>query len=119
VSATVLYDENCRFCRRSIDWIRALARGDSLAFAPIGSEAGEQLLRDLSPDERYASWHLVDEDGRRYSAGAAFSPLLRRLPALRWLAPVTEAFPAATESAYRLVSRHRGRLSRLVGGHRR
>jgi len=113
VSATVLYDENCRFCRRSVDWIRALARGDSLAFAPIGSEAGERLLRDLSPDERYASWHLVDEDGRRYSAGAAFPPLLRRLPALRWLAPVTEAFPGATESVYQLVSRHRGLLGRL------
>jgi predicted DCC family thiol-disulfide oxidoreductase YuxK len=114
VSATVLYDENCRFCRRSIDWIRALARGDSLAFAPIGSETGEQLLRDLSLDERYASWHLVDGDGRRYSAGAAFPPLLRRLPALRWLAPVTEAFPGATESAYQLVSRHRGLLGRLI-----
>ena len=113
MSATVLYDENCGFCRRSVDWIRALARGDSLDFAPIGSETGERLLRDLSPDEHYASWHLVDEDGRRYSAGAALPPLLRRLPALRWLAPVTEAFPGATERAYRLVSRHRGLLGRL------
>jgi len=119
VSATVLYDENCRFCRRSVDWIRALARGDSLTFAPIGSETGEQLLRDLTADERYASWHLVDEDGRRYSAGAAFPPLLRRLPGLRWLAPVAETFPGAVEAAYRLVSRHRSRLSRLVGGDRR
>ena len=112
---TVLYDENCRFCRRSVDWIRALDRRHELSFEPIGSPTGERLLADLSPEERYASWHLVEADGRRYSAGAAFAPLLRRLPALRLLAPVSERVPRATERAYQLVSRHRGSLGRLIG----
>lgn len=112
---TVLYDEGCRFCRRSVGWLRALDRRHELAFEPIGSETGERLLADLSPDERYASWHLVEEDGCRYSAGAAFPPLLRRLPALRLLAPASERFPGATERVYQLVARHRGTLGRLSG----
>ncbi len=112
--ATVLYDEGCAFCRRCVDLLRALDRRRLLTFAPIGSQAGERLLRDLSPEERYASWHLVEEDGRRYSAGAALPPLLRRLPSLRRLAPLAETFPGAVEAAYRLVSRHRGLLGRWI-----
>jgi predicted DCC family thiol-disulfide oxidoreductase YuxK len=55
-----------------------------------------------------ASWHLVEEDGTVNSGGAAFSPLLRRLPGGRPLAWLTAALPGPTERAYRYVARTRG-----------
>ena len=59
---TVLYDEGCGFCRRVALWV---ARPPRVEIAPIGSPAGELLLRDLTKPERYATMHVVDAIGRR------------------------------------------------------
>jgi predicted DCC family thiol-disulfide oxidoreductase YuxK len=61
-----------------------------------------------------SSWHLVDADGRVYSAGAAFPPLLRLLPLGGPLAWVTARIPRVTERAYRLVADNRSLLGKLV-----
>jgi predicted DCC family thiol-disulfide oxidoreductase YuxK len=108
---TVLYDESCPFCTGVALW---LARRVAIEAAPIGSETGDRLLRDLGRTERYASVHVVDALGRRRSAGAALPPLLRQLPRCAPAAAVCEALPGATERAYRLVSRHRGLASGMV-----
>jgi predicted DCC family thiol-disulfide oxidoreductase YuxK len=62
----------------------------------------------MDEEQKMSSWHLVTADGRVYSAGAAFPPLLRLLPWGRPLAAVTAAFPRLTERAYRHVARTRG-----------
>jgi predicted DCC family thiol-disulfide oxidoreductase YuxK len=67
----------------------------------------------MSEEEKMDSWHLV-ADGRVYSAGAAFPPLLRLLPGGRPLAALAAAFPGATERLYRFVSRNRDRLGRRL-----
>ena len=110
----ILYDADCGFCTRGVERIRALDRDGALEAAPIASPTGDRLLRDLTEAERLASWHVVDERGRRWSGGRAVAPVLRLLPGWRWLAPVAAAFPGATEFAYRLVARHRGTLGRLA-----
>jgi predicted DCC family thiol-disulfide oxidoreductase YuxK len=65
-------------------------------------------------EERAASWHLVEPDGRVKSAGAALPPLLRLLPGGRPLAAVFDRFPRATARGYRWVADHRSVLGRGV-----
>jgi len=111
---TVLYDEACGMCTALAEWLAERADG-RLSVAAIGSPTGEVLLRDLERDERYASVHVVDGAGRRCSGGAAVPVVLAALPHGRAAAWLTRRVPWATELGYRLVARHRGTISRLLG----
>jgi predicted DCC family thiol-disulfide oxidoreductase YuxK len=110
----VLYDADCGFCRWSLAKLLAWDRRGRLRPVAIDSPEGERLLADLDPEQRQASWHLVDAAGRRRSAGAAAPPLLRELPGGRRLAGLLERFPRATEGAYGWVAENRSRLGRLI-----
>ena len=110
-----MYDGDCGFCKWSLDKILAWDRRGRLRAVAIQSAEGGRLLAGLSPDARLASWHLVDESGTLYSAGAAAEPLARMLPGGRPLAAVFRAFPRLTERAYRYVAEHRDRWARLLG----
>ena len=72
----VLYDEGCGFCRWCVGVLLALDRRHELRPVAIGSHEGAMLLGDLDERARWDSWHLVDPQGRRTSAGAAVAPLL-------------------------------------------
>ena len=111
----VFYDADCGFCKWSLDKILAWDRRGRLRAVAIQSPEGERLLAELSRDARLASWHLVDEAGTLYSAGAAAEPLARMLPGGRPLGAVFRAFPRLTERAYRYVAGHRDRWARLLG----
>ncbi len=109
---TVLYDEACGVCTAIATWLAE--HGDRLVTAPIGSDLGDRLLRDLARVERYATVHVVDPAGRRFSGGAAVPVVLRALRggcAAAWLA---DRVPGPTDAAYRALARHRGALSRLA-----
>ena len=112
----VLYDEGCGFCRWCVGVVLSLDRHHELRPVAIGSSEGRMLLADLDEQERWASWHLVDPQGRRTSAGAAVAPLLSLLPAGGQAATVARALPGPVERAYRLVARNRGLVGRAVGG---
>jgi len=112
--SVVLYDEDCGFCRWSLDKILAWDRAKRVRPVAIQSEEGSRLLASIEPERRLDSWHLVRHDGKLFSAGAAAAPLARMLPGGRPLAAVLAAFPGATERAYGLVSRHRSRLARIL-----
>lgn len=113
--ATVLYDEDCGFCRWSADRLRAWDRHDRLAFASIQGTEGTRLLASMDPADRLASWHVVGADGEIRSAGAAVPKALRRLPGGAPLAAVSAAFPRTTERLYRWTVLHRTRLGRMLG----
>ena len=106
------YDEGCGFCTRIAVWI---ANRPEITTAPIGSTTGSLILRDLTVAERYASVQVVDELGRRRSAGAALPPLFRRFPGGRPVAAACDALPGLAEHSYRLVVRNRGLLPKVVG----
>jgi predicted DCC family thiol-disulfide oxidoreductase YuxK len=110
----LLYDEDCGFCKWSLNKILAWDRAKRVRPVPIQSEEGSRLLARVPPDARLDSWHLVRADGSLFSAGAAAAPLARLLPGGRPLAAAFAAFPGATERAYRFVARNRGRLARLL-----
>jgi predicted DCC family thiol-disulfide oxidoreductase YuxK len=109
----LLYDDDCGLCRWMLAKVLAWDRGTRVRPLPIESAEGAQLLPDLSEEERLRSWHLV-AGSARYSAGAAFPPLLRLLPGGRPLAWIAGASPRLTELAYFLVAGNRSRLGRLI-----
>jgi predicted DCC family thiol-disulfide oxidoreductase YuxK len=112
---TVLYDEDCGFCRWSAERLRRWDRRGSLRFAPIQSATGLSVLRSLEPDARLDSLHVVGADGRLWSGADAIPVLLRSLPGGRPVAALAAAAAAPTDAAYRWVARRRGRLGRLLG----
>jgi predicted DCC family thiol-disulfide oxidoreductase YuxK len=112
--SVLLYDQDCGFCRWSLDKILAWDRAKRLRPVPIQSEEGSRLLATIAPEARLDSWHLVREDGKLFSAGAAAEPLARLLPGGRLLAAVFAAFPGVTERAYGFAAHHRFWLARLL-----
>jgi predicted DCC family thiol-disulfide oxidoreductase YuxK len=114
--AALLYDADCGFCRWCLARVLTWDRRRALRPVPIQGPEGQALLRDLGPAARMDSWHLVDADGRRSSAGAAVAPLARMLPGGLPVARVAERFPEAVERTYRAVVRRRRPLGRLVTG---
>jgi len=111
----ILYDEDCGFCKWTLDKILAWDRDRRLRPLPIQSEEGRRLLAGVPEDERLDSWHLVLASGEVRSAGAAASPLAGLLPGGRPLARLFDAFPAVTDRAYRFVAGNRDRFARVLG----
>jgi len=111
----LLYDADCGFCRWSLDKILARDRDRRVRPVPLQSAEADVLLKGMDRDRKMASWHLVTPDGTIYSAGAAVAPLMRVLPATKGVAAIAGAMPPVTGIAYRLISRNRTRLGKLIG----
>lgn len=114
-TATLLYDEDCGFCRWVTDLILRWDRRAFLRALPIQSEEGQQLLGSLAPRDRLVSAHLVEPEGTVLSAGALIAPLAERLPGGKPLAAAARVSPAATDFLYRTVARNRTTLGRWIG----
>jgi predicted DCC family thiol-disulfide oxidoreductase YuxK len=112
---TVLYDEDCGFCRWSADKIRAWDSRGSLVFLSIQSERGTELLHAVPPELRLDSMHAVTPDGRVWSAGEAVRVIVDALPGGSIPGAVAGTFPGTTEHLYRFVARNRERLGRRLG----
>ena len=110
--ATVLYDDDCGFCRWSLAWFLRWDRDRRLRPAAIQGPEGERLLEGMPRARRLESWHLVDAEGRTYSAGEGFAPLLRLLPGGRPLAAIAARLPRLADRAYFLVARNRSALAK-------
>jgi predicted DCC family thiol-disulfide oxidoreductase YuxK len=113
--AEMLYDQDCGFCRWSADLMMRWDRRGRLRAVALQDPEAERLLPGMDEGTRMASWHLVEDDGTIYSAGAAIPPMLRELPGGLPLAAVAAALPGLTERLYAVVSEHRGRLARWLG----
>ncbi|MGH3042198.1 MAG: thiol-disulfide oxidoreductase DCC family protein [Gaiellaceae bacterium] len=106
--AAILFDARCGYCRRTVERILRWDRRGRLRPVALQDPEADELLGGMDEERKLASWHLVAADGRVYSAGAAFPPLLRLLPGGRPLAALTETFPGLTERAYQWVAHTRG-----------
>jgi predicted DCC family thiol-disulfide oxidoreductase YuxK len=111
---TVIYDADCGLCRTLLALILRADTHRRLAPLALGTPQANRLLRDLTHDQQYGSWHLVAPDGTHTSAGAAGPPLLRLLPHGAVPAAILARAPRATERAYRLVAGNRGTLGPLI-----
>jgi predicted DCC family thiol-disulfide oxidoreductase YuxK len=111
----VLYDDDCAFCKWSLDKILAWDRRHRLRPVAIQSNEGQGLLATVPEAERLDSWHLVLPSGEVRSAGAAAAPLAELLPGARALAFLFRSFPGLTDRAYRRVASNRNRFARWLG----
>ena len=113
--AIVLYDEDCGVCRWTADRLRHWDRRGRLTFRSIQTAEAGGDLDAIEPAARYASWHVVESDGRIWSAGAAIPRVMRRLPGGGPVATLAATFPALTERMSWFVVRHRTRFGRMLG----
>ena len=111
----VLWDGECGFCRRSVEWVLGRDRAGLLAAAPYQNCRGWLPEAILERSEEQV--HLRSPGGRYWGGGAAAirlvgllgHPLLERalgLPPLR----------TAVGLGYRWLARHRSRLGRWIAG---
>jgi predicted DCC family thiol-disulfide oxidoreductase YuxK len=112
---TVLYDDDCGFCKWSLDKLLAWDRRHALRALPIQGEEGERLLASIPRERWLESFHVVMPDGAVRSAGAAAPALAEVLPAGAPLAFLFRRLPRPTQRAYQWVADHRSRLGSLVG----
>jgi predicted DCC family thiol-disulfide oxidoreductase YuxK len=113
--ATLLYDDDCGFCRWFADRIRRWERAGALTLTSIQGARGQELLRSVPPELRLATMHVASADGRVWSGGEAVRELLRILPGGSLAAGFADVFPETTDRLYRLVARHRTTLGRWLG----
>ena len=110
----MIYDADCGFCRWSLALLLRADRDRRLRPLALGTPEAEGLLADLDQEQREASWHLVNPDGVRASAGAALPAVVELLPHGRVPASLLKRIPGPTERVYRWVADHRSHLSRAV-----
>jgi predicted DCC family thiol-disulfide oxidoreductase YuxK len=111
---TVIYDGDCGICKTLLALLLRADRHRRLNPLALGTPAADALLHDLTPEQRNASWHLIDPAGHRESAGAAIPPLLRLLPGGAVPSHVLARFPSQTEHGYRAVANNRSAIGRWV-----
>ena len=103
----LLFDGDCRFCRRWIERWRAMTRG-AVDYAPY-QEAGSRFP-EIPPENFAEAIHFIDSDGRVYrGAEAVFRSLGNSIAGrqLIWSYERVPGFAAATEAAYAVIARHR------------
>ncbi len=113
-STVVLYDRDCGFCRWSLARVLDLDRQRALRPVALQDPEADELLHGMSSERRFASAHVVTNEGYVYSGGDAIAPLVRVLPAGATVAPAATLFSRPLGAAYRLVVRSRGVLGRML-----
>lgn len=110
----VFYDADCGLCKWLLASLLRWDRPERLRPLALQGPEADELLADLSAEQRVASWHLVSPAGVRASAGEATAPLLSLLPGGRVPAALFAALPRQTEWGYEWVAAHRSGLSGLL-----
>ena len=111
----VVFDGQCRICRRQIGWLARFDAGGRLAYLSLHDAETARRYPDLSHDDLMRQMVVVDSHGRRHGGAAAVRYLSRRLPRLWWLAPLLH-FPLSLplwQWLYRQVAARRYVLGRV------
>lgn len=116
---TVLFDQDCALCRRARTWLGRQATLVPMELIPAGSPAARRLYPALDHAATLRELTVIGDQGEVYRGAKAWLMCLWALRdyrelALRW------SDPERIEYARRFVawvSRHRFRLSWLIGFH--
>lgn len=84
----VIFDGDCRICRRQMGWLARCDRGARLAYLSLHDPETARRVPELSHDDLMRQMYVVDSRGRRHGGAAAIRYLSRRLPTLWLLAPL-------------------------------
>lgn len=111
----VIFDGQCKFCRKQVERLRWFDGGSRLSFVSLHDPWVAETYPDLTHERLMEELVLVTTDGRRFGGAAAFRYLTRRLPRLWWMAPIMHiplSLPVWSW-CYRFISRQRYRWGRL------
>jgi predicted DCC family thiol-disulfide oxidoreductase YuxK len=84
----VVYDGQCRFCRRQVGLLNRLDRGQRLAYLSLHDPRVAERYPELSHDQMMREMYVMTPQHRAYGGAVALRYLSRRLPTLWWLAPL-------------------------------
>jgi predicted DCC family thiol-disulfide oxidoreductase YuxK len=110
----VLWDGECGFCAKCVDWARSRGAGEAFMFLPYQVVPSPPMTPELTAACARAV-HVLEEDGRTLRAGRACLAVLERCGwgrAARVLA--WPPFVWAVELGYWLVARNRRFFSRWL-----
>jgi predicted DCC family thiol-disulfide oxidoreductase YuxK len=117
VRLTVLYDDDCGFCRWSVSQLRPMDRHRRLEFIPLQHAADHpersELARLAGTTDLAASIHVVRPDGETRAGGGAMLEILDALPG-GWLLRPWALLPGVehvVDFGYGIVADNRSRIS--------
>ena len=110
---SLLYDDDCGFCKLCVRTLLKLDRNGRLRPVSIQSDEGQRLLTEVPAEQHLDSFHLVTPGGKVLSAGEAAESLARLLPGGSVPARAFARYPGQTESVYRWIARNRSTFGRL------
>ncbi|CAN5821023.1 hypothetical protein BH24CHL5_BH24CHL5_13530 [soil metagenome] len=117
---TVLYDDDCGFCRWSVSQLRPMDRHGRLEFVPLQHAADHpgrpDLARLAGASDLAGAIHVVRPDGEACAGGAAMLEILDALPGGWLLRPwvLLPGMAALLDVGYRAVADNRNRISELL-----
>jgi predicted DCC family thiol-disulfide oxidoreductase YuxK len=112
----LLYDGDCPFCRREVEWLKRCDRNDKLALEDIAALGFDPARYGLTREEVMGSLHGILPDGRVVSRVEAIRQAYRAV-GLGWLVAATRLpiIRGVLDGMYGLFARNRIRLGRLFG----
>ena len=113
----VIFDGSCPLCTTACRWLERLDGRARLAYVSLYDPRVGVWYPDLPREELLEHVYVIEPAGRRHAGAGVLRYLSRRIPALWPLVPLLH-FPGSRplwSRAYQAFSRHRHRLSRLVG----
>jgi len=114
----VCYDGECGVCLAAVERLRNIDAEERLRFVPaqrVMSELPDFAAR-IGPGALSSALHVVEPDGRWVSGAEAVLRIAETVPRLRPMARLgrLRLVNPLIDPLYRLVARHRHRLSRLL-----
>lgn len=87
----MLYDADCSICTRFKNLIKLLDTGDHIQPITMHSPRARELLAELSDDDYWRGFHVLDAMGNSYHAATAIPELFRVCRPGRLLARILTA----------------------------
>jgi predicted DCC family thiol-disulfide oxidoreductase YuxK len=114
MSALVLWDKDCGFCRRSVQWLERRDAEHKLELVPFQEAPSPPMTPALYQACQKAA-HVLTPDGRALRAGRAALYILAELGHPTWAAILAwPPFIWAIELGYFLIARNRKLFSRFM-----
>lgn len=109
---TVVYDGDCRVCRRTTDILRKWSRNDEIEVVAWQAPGVTERFSWIPPETFSEAMQLIAPDGTTWQGAAAIEQLLGVLPRGRWISWVFHVPFARTlaDRFYRWFARNRYRL---------
>jgi len=108
----LIYDGECGFCKKWVDWIRKRDKAQQLEYLPCQSNERKQRFPQINEMDCLKAMHVVLSDGPIFSGADAAPHILRALPGWQWCAAMFK-IPGAllvARPVYRSIARNRHRF---------